>query len=101
LRAGPAEPTDLAVARVRARVTGSVRSTGDGRRTAARPTGFAAASAAWAVAAVMGLVAVVGRLRDRTGEPFGVAPSPVAPAPAGPTPTPPAAADIPALESVV
>jgi hypothetical protein len=101
LRAGPAEPTDLAVARVRARVTGSIRSTVDGRRTGTRPTWFAVASAALAVVAVMGLVAVVGRLRDRAGEPIGVAPTAQAPTPVGPTPNPPAPANIPALESVV
>jgi len=101
LRAGPAEPTDLAVARVRARVTGSVRSTVDGRRTGTRPTWFAVASAALAVVAVMGIAAVVGRLRDRAPVQIGVAPTASAPAPAAPTPDPTASAGIPALESVV
>jgi hypothetical protein len=54
-----------------------------------------------AVVAVMGLVAVVGRLRDRAPVQIGLAPTASAPAPAGTTPNPSPSANIPALESVV
>ena len=100
LRAGPAEPTDLAVARTRARVmagpAGRPESTVNNRRT-----WFAVIAAAAAVVAVVGLVVAIQGLRDRGGAQIGAAPTVNASTPDAPTPTPSAPANIPALESVV
>ena len=103
LRAGPAEPTDLAVARVRARVMARPdRSTVNGRRT-----WFAVASAAVAVVAVVGLVVAIQGVRDRSDPGFGAGPAPskpavsVVPVPPGVTPGPAVSlVPMPALDSV-